>query len=201
MTDSAPPRFAVLSTATGLFLMSFFTLLWASNTFTGWPAAAAGIAMTFAVIAVACFILQGVRLIRARRLFPSVLSEEDAQYRGKSGRMFGIIFGAEGLAIWLAVAVLNRTDNGDYILPVIALIVGLHFYPMARVFRRSIDLYLATWTCLVALAGIVSIASGASPTQVASAVGLGAATATAAYGMYMFREAAGLLRQAAEVPQ
>ncbi|WP_239158667.1 hypothetical protein [Winogradskya humida] len=195
MTTSAPPRIAVTSTATGLFLMSFFTLLWASNTFTGWPAAIAGTIMTLAVAAVGCFIFQGVRLLRARKQFRAELSADDAKIRSRSGQAFGIIFGAEGLAIWLVVLILNATNNSDYVVPAIALIVGLHFYPMARVFRRTIDLYLATWTCLVAVAGIVAIALGASANGTASAVGLGAATATTAYGIYMFRGATDLLNR------
>ncbi|GAA0586757.1 hypothetical protein GCM10010172_84730 [Paractinoplanes ferrugineus] len=198
MIASPPPRIAVTSTATGLFLMSFFTLLWASNTFAGWPVAAATAVLALAVIAVTCFVAQGVRLLRARRRFPAELSADDARYRKRSGRAFGLIFGAEGLLIWLSVVALNATDRTDYVVPVIALIVGLHFYPMGRIFRRRIDLYLATWTCLVALAGVAAIAAGIAVEHVTPAVGLGAAAATTAYGVYMFRGGAGLLRRAGE---
>ncbi|KUL26905.1 hypothetical protein [Actinoplanes awajinensis] len=79
--------------------------------------------------------------------------------------------------------------------PAIALIVGLHFYPMARVFQRTIDLYLATWTTVVGLAGIVALVAGAPLAQVTGFVAVGAALATTAYGLYIAREAGRLIRR------
>jgi hypothetical protein len=49
-------------------------------------------------------------------------------------RRFGWITGAEGAAILLAVVVLNAVSRPDYIPSVIALIVGLHFFPLAKLF-------------------------------------------------------------------
>jgi hypothetical protein len=72
--------------------------------------------------------------------------------------------------------------------------VGLHFYPMARVFRRTIDLYLATWTSLVGLAGIGALAAGAPKNPVTGLVAVGAALATTTYGVYIAREAGRLMR-------
>ncbi|MEU8814922.1 hypothetical protein [Actinoplanes sp. NPDC048796] len=190
------PRAAVVGVVTGLFLMAFFTLMWSANTFAAWPAAVAWpIWAAFAILAV-CFIAQGVRLIGLRKRFPAKLSAEDEQYRRSSGRAFGIIFGAEALAIWIVVLILNATGQADYVVPAIALIVGLHFYPMARVFRRTIDLYLATWTTLVGLAGIGALAAGASEDLVIGMVAVGAALATTIYGVYISREAGKLIRGA-----
>jgi hypothetical protein len=193
--SNLPPRAAVVGVVTGLFLMAFFTLLWSGNTFAAWPVTVAWpIWVVFALLALG-FVAQGVRLIRARKRFPAELSEADAQYRRTSGQAFGIIFGAEGLAIGIVVMILNATGNPGYVVPAIALIVGLHFYPMARVFRRTIDLYLATWTTLVGLAGIVALAAGAPLDQVTGFVAVGAALATTAYGLYIAREAGRLIRR------
>jgi hypothetical protein len=193
--STLPPRAAVVGVVTGLFLMAFFTLAWSSNTFAAWPVPVAWpIWVVFALLALG-FVAQGVRLIRVRGRFPTELSEADTQYRRTSGQAFGMIFGAEGLAIGIVVTILNATGHPGYVVPAIALIVGLHFYPMARVFRRTIDLYLATWTTLVALAGIVALAAGAPLDQVTGFVAVGAALATTAYGLYIAREAGGLIRR------
>jgi hypothetical protein len=195
VTPSAlPPRAAVVGVVTGLFLMAFFTVMWSANTLAAWPAAVGWLTLAAFAALAACFVGQGVRLIRVRGRFPAQLSADDEKYRRSSGRAFGLIFGAEVLAIWIAVLVLNNTGNTDYVVPVIALIVGLHFYPMARVFRRTIDLYLATWTSLVGLGGIVALAAGSPKNPVTGTVAVGAALATATYGIYISREAGRLIR-------
>jgi hypothetical protein len=47
-------------------------------------------------------------------------------------RKAGIASGVEGLAILLAVNVLAHFGRSDYAAPVIAIIVGLHFMPLAQ---------------------------------------------------------------------
>ncbi|MFI5938375.1 hypothetical protein [Actinoplanes sp. NPDC051494] len=191
---TTPPRIAVLSVAFGLLLMSLFTVAWTGNTFAAWPLPAAWTAFGVGLALAALFITTGVRLFRARRHFRTDLSADDKQVRKSTGRTFGLVFGAEGLAIWLAALILGATGNEDYIVPAIALIVGLHFYPMARIFDRRVDLYLATWTCLVALTGIVLLATtDLEAAQISAAVAIGAALATATYGLYMTRLATDLL--------
>jgi hypothetical protein len=187
------PRIVVTGTVTGLLLMSFFTMAWAANTFSGWPTAAAAAVFGLAVAAASLFVITAVRLLRARKTFSGELSPEETQFRKRSGRTFGLVFGAEAVAIWVASLVLTNLGLDRYVVPTIALIVGLHFYPMARVFRRTVDLYLATWTSLVGIAGIVALGSTNSTGQVTAFVGLGAALATTAYGIYMSRLAFRLL--------
>jgi hypothetical protein len=91
-------------------------------------------------VAGVCFVARAIQLLRARRRFSDQLSAADQAYRKRTGISFGVIFGAEGIIIWLAATLLGVTGHDDFIVPVIALIVGLHFYPMARIFRRRIDL-------------------------------------------------------------
>ena len=103
-----------------------------------------------------------------------------------SGKWFGIIFGAEGLGIFIAINVVINLGHADLVIPVIALVVGLHFYPLAKVFRRTIDYYLATWTSLVALIAIALIWNKIySAPAVYAFVGIAAAMATSSYGACM----------------
>jgi hypothetical protein len=184
--QGVPDQILSSGVSSGLFLMAFFTLGWAGNAFSGWPTAIAGIVWALALIAAVLFVVRAVQLIRARPRMPEpVLSDEDAR-RGRSiGRNFGLIFGAEIVLIVLATVILGLTGRSEYNVPVIALIVGLHFYPLARVFGRRIDTYIATWVTAVGVAGIVVIAgTDVQPEQVWPWVGLGAALGTAAYGVY-----------------
>jgi NADH:ubiquinone oxidoreductase subunit 6 (subunit J) len=184
--DRVPARILARGVSSGLFLMAFFTLGWAGNTFAGWPPAVAGAVWALALLGAAWFVVRGVQLIRARPRMPEpVLSDEDARLGRTIGRNFGLVFGAEFLTIFVATAVLGLTGLSDYNVPVIALIVGLHFYPLGRIFRRRIDAYVATWVAAVGVAGIVVLAAtDVRPESVWSAVGLGAALGTAAYGIY-----------------
>ena len=192
-----PPQVVATGTATGLLLMAVFTLAWVGNTFAGFPAAVAWTLTAAAAAAAGCFVAQAVRLLAARHRFPADLSAQDQARRRRTGQAFGLVFGAEGAAIGAAAAVLGSTGHDAFVVPVIALVVGLHFYPMARIFERRIDTYLATWTCLVALAGILATATAALPApRVQALVGVGTALATTAYGAYMLRLGSGLLRRA-----
>jgi hypothetical protein len=201
MNDSGPPdRILAGGVSSGLFLMAFFTLGWAGNTFSGWPPAAAGVVYAIGLLAAILFVIRGIQLIRARSRMPEpVLSAEDADKGRSIGRSFGLIFGAEIVLILLATLILGVTGHGDYNVPVIALIVGLHFYPLGRVFGRRIDYFIATWVVLVGLAGIAAIAAtGVTPPNVWSFVGLGAALGTGAYGIYFLILTSAILGRLAE---
>ena len=72
-------------------------------------------------------------------------------------KRFYLNFGIEIAAIGILCFLLYHFGKTEYIIPVIALTVGLHFYPLAGIFHRKIDYYFATWTCLVALTGILML--------------------------------------------
>ena len=64
-------------------------------------------------------------------------------------------------------------------------------------FQRSIDVWLATWVTLVGIAGLVVIGIDlADAALVWAYVGVGVASATLAYGIYMFRYASVLVKRA-----
>jgi hypothetical protein len=63
------------------------------------------------------------------------LTSEQKRVQSRMGIMFGIVFGAEGLLIFLAVSVLIHLHLQPYIMNAVAAIVGLHFLPLARLYR------------------------------------------------------------------
>ncbi|WP_327070631.1 hypothetical protein [Kitasatospora sp. NBC_01302] len=76
--------------------------------------------------------------------------------RGKAaGRRFGLIVTAEWIGIFAAVRALDATGHPHLIAAVIALGVGIHFFPLARLF--SVPVYDVTGAvlCLIALATLL----------------------------------------------
>ena len=182
------PRIAIQSLGAGLFLMAFFTKMWNGIAESGFKGSDDYLAtITFSIFSLT-FISYGIYFFRISKHFPKLSTDADKQEGKKIWKWYGIIFGIEGVTIPLVAFILLEFNLGDFIIPAIALIVGLHFYPMAKIFKRKIDYYLATWTCLIAIIGIYMTATNTiSQSAVFSFVGIGVALATTSYGFYMLR--------------
>jgi len=180
------PAAAVKGIASGLLMMAFFTLLWSGIAYHGlektnyWY-----IVLIFAVCA-ARFTIDGIKLFKVAKFYPELTSEADIAEEKKMSKWFGIIFGAEGVGIFVAINIVTNIGHPDLVIPVIALVVGLHFYPLAKVFKRTIDYYLATWTTFVAISAIILILNK-TITEVDgfAFTGIGVAIATSCYGIFM----------------
>jgi len=118
----------------------------------------------------------------AKKLPNSQTTHADASRR----RLFALIFSGETLTIAAASIALHLLHESKYIIPAIALVVGLHLYFMAKVFSRDLDKYLATWVSIGALVGIYLLAHAHVTTAHISAfVGIVVAMGTSMYGLYM----------------
>jgi FtsH-binding integral membrane protein len=183
------PRAAIKGIAFGILLMAVFTTVWlgiASSALSGvyhWFC----IGILLAVLV--CFVVCAVRLFIQSKEFPPTRPEDKAE----GSRMqiwYGVIFGLEGLFIGAACGILGSRGLNDYIVPTIALIVGLHFYPMATVFSRKFDYFTGTWTTVVAFSAIILETKKLISVQEATImVGMGTAIATISYGIFMMSEA------------
>ena len=178
------PRIAIRGIASGMLMMAFFTMAWAGIAY-GSMTHGLFVLIFFAVLSVA-FVANAIYLFSISKRFPVLNTNEDKAEGKRSGMWFGIIFGAEGLLIFIAINIVTNMGHADLTIAVIALVVGLHFYPMAKVFKRTIDYYLATWTALIAITGILFILNKTyTVTNVDAFVGVGVAIATSCYGLYM----------------
>ena len=126
--------------ASGAVIMSVFAAVW---WITGGTAAGYG---SVRMDAIPVAVTVGV-IVLARRWQAEDFSS--AAERARRGRLVGIASGIEGLAIFLAINVLANVGKRDFAVPVIAIIVGLHFFPQARWLPAR--LYYLTGTFLVAL--------------------------------------------------
>lgn len=186
MTDQPHtiPRIAITSIATGLLMMSFFTTMWAGIAY-GSLQHGIILLILFGLIIIT-LISFAIYLFNISKRFPKLESEADKAEGKRTGKWFGIIFGAEGLGIFVGINIVVNLGHADLTIPVIALVVGLHFYPLARIFKRTIDYYLATWTTVIAIIAIILILKKVyPPANVDAFVGIGTAIATSCYGSYM----------------
>ncbi|MGZ3946041.1 MAG: hypothetical protein ACXVIY_12745 [Mucilaginibacter sp.] len=183
------PREAITGIASGLMLMTVFTIIWACIANAGLRGADYHVILVLFCLLATVFVISGLQLFNKAKMFLPSTSESDIAMKKKSGMWFGIIFGAEGLFIFLAVNIVTNIGHPELVIPAIALVVGLHFYPMAKIFRRKIDYYLATWATLVAVLGFVfSLNKTLTEQGVLAFVGVGIAIATSCYGLYMIYE-------------
>ena len=180
------PAVAVKGIASGLLMMACFTLIWTGIAYGGLHGTAYAWGLIIFPILAIVFVANGISLFNLAKHFPKVESEEDKAEGKKMGMWFGIIFGAEGLFIFIAINIVTNIRHPELTIPVIALVVGLHFYPMAKVFKRTIDYYLATWSTIVAILAILfSLNHTLSQSNILAFTGIGLAVATSSYGLHM----------------
>ncbi|MED4404100.1 DUF7010 family protein [Metabacillus fastidiosus] len=150
-TSRTIPGVAVRGTASGVFFMALFGTLWAYTGIMGLQGWGVPLLLVIAVaIGIALFI-GGVSLIRASRELTNQVSKTDL-IRGKRTRFwFNIIFTAEGLAIAITIAVSNITRHSELIPVVIAIIVGVHFLPLAPLFQVRLYYFTGALLCLLAI--------------------------------------------------
>jgi hypothetical protein len=105
-------------------IMAAFATLWwclglAQSGHGSWTAIAVGFAASAALVVLA-----------ARQ--PALPAPGGDANRRRINRLVGIASGAEGVAILVAINVLAALGRQDLINPAIAIVVGLHFLPLAR---------------------------------------------------------------------
>jgi hypothetical protein len=189
------PASALRGVATGLLMMAFFTGLWSGIAYGGMPSSIFRFVQISFLFLIILFVVNSIRFFRISKKFPDAISPDDAAEKKRMGKWFGIIFGAEGLGIFLAVNIVIYLGHSDLIIPTIALVVALHFYPMAKIFKRKIDYWLATWATLIAVCGIIFVLNKTMASDTIQAfVGIGIGLATSAYGIYMISEGKRLIK-------
>lgn len=99
----------------------------------------------------------GIMVMRSARHSPRAArtSAEQAAASRENGRRFGWITAIEGGAIFLTIVLLNVAHRPQYIAPVIAVIVGLHFFPLASLFGRPVYYATGLLGCAIGIVGLV----------------------------------------------
>lgn len=178
-TPDRADRAATQAMATGALNMAFFGAVWTAAG-SGGIGGAAGVGVLVVGWTLAVVLCVGsVRLRRGARALPRDDSlQVQARRRSTLGR-FNLVFGLEFLAIAVAVFLLVRLGLQSWIPSVVALIVGIHFFPLAELFGARVYHLTGALLCVLALVAFLL-----APGSRLALVGVGSAAtlfATSAY--------------------
>lgn len=171
----------------GLVLMSIMTLIWtiiveyAMRGEDFWIPGIAGAGF------VCWFILSFFRLRSGDSgTVEEALSNTELKERKKQMIGFSLINTVEGFAIFLTASTLYRKHLDDYFISSMALIVGLHFFPLGLLFKRKIDFYMGAFTTIAALTGLyLTHTKLLGHNQTTAVVGICFMATTITYGVRM----------------
>lgn len=174
---------AVQGRGIGVMFLAFFGSWWMAAGLNTVPGMKTSVLTGVVLIGLGLFAAGWRQLRRAKQHTPTP-KVIDASIEANRTKVFRNVNIAQWSACGVLVVVLNILQRGEWIVPGIMLIVGLHFFPLAKLFRYKA--HYITGAALVALASIYPFMAAAGPT---SAVGLiGAA-------LILWVSAAGMLVQ------
>ncbi len=146
---------AVRGVASGVLFMAVFSTLWANIGIGGlqgwggrWPA-------LVAILGGIGLLTGGISLLLVSRRLPSQVA--DVQWGSRTGLWFGSIFATEGLCIGVASGVCRALNRFDLFFPLMALIVGVHFFPLATLFQVTPYYLVGALLCALALITLLAV--------------------------------------------
>lgn len=150
---------ALRSRALGIIVAASFGAFWATTGLNAWRGTFTlpGFVVTMLVL-IAC-IVAAVRLMRLARC--SGLTDAPASDRRRTRRRFLLIFIGEIVAMNIAAWWLVP-QHIAYLMPVIAIIVGMHFFPLAPLFRAPHYRVTATVMSVAGALGVIAMVLGAN---------------------------------------
>ncbi|MFE4704329.1 DUF7010 family protein [Peribacillus simplex] len=135
----------------GVIFMAVFGTLWAGTGIMGlqgWGFPYVELAAIFVGI---IMVIEGISLIHASQKMSNQVSENGARHLKRIGFLFNMVFIAEAVLIGIAIAVCNLINQTDLIPGIIAIIVGIHFLPLASLFQVKVYYSTGVLLCLLAL--------------------------------------------------
>ncbi|MGH3631877.1 MAG: hypothetical protein ACRDRL_31110 [Sciscionella sp.] len=130
--------------AAAVFVLSYFTLAWVGWGLSNAARMVATPVLIVTVLLCVAAVIGGVRMFRAG----GALTVEPRQ-PGMNGR-FGLVVVAEFVGLGIAAAVLGATGHSLWLPAVVCAGVGIHFFPLARLFH--LRMYYVTGWLLVLIA-------------------------------------------------
>jgi hypothetical protein len=113
-----------------------------------------------AAITAVGLLIFGIRLILITRKLPHE-PEQDPQRGPRLLRRFGLVVAAEAVGCTIVSLGCSLTHHSKLIVPLTLIVVGLHFLPLASLFRVPRYNMLGALFCAIPIATIVSISSAA----------------------------------------
>ena len=167
-------RNTLLGMTTGAAVMFGFSIIWLLlGLFSGRPSPQwLRLSLLFAGIVLSASItMLGVRAYNLPLNLVPMTAQQLAAKR-EIARHFYLIFGIQLAAIFVAIVVLNLIRYPDYIVCGIALIVAVHFFPLAALFKAPLYYGTALVGCAIALFGFFMADAGLRQKVVGLSFGL-----------------------------
>lgn len=153
--------------ATGAMFFSVFGGVWLA----GWARSSGVGAPWFVAIVAIALILFLVARGRRRRYAAALEQERATPERRHAERVFNIVNAGQWIGIFVIAFILGRLGYGNWIVPMAIGVVGLHFFPLARVFRNPSQ--YVTGAALVLLAISYPQFAAGGPTSPSGFLGAG----------------------------
>jgi hypothetical protein len=150
---TGPMREELRGRGTGMIVLSLFALLWASWGTTGVSSGVKVATLIVAGLASVSSIAGASVLFRRSASTPS--GAEFLRGRPPVGRRFGIIVAAEFIGIFAVARILAVTGHTEFIAPLVCLAVGVHFFPLRRLFHVGIYGFTAWALCAITVVTFV----------------------------------------------
>lgn len=175
----------------GIFLMTILTIIWTAISVFFLDGLYRWTAGFLFAIPIAYLGYEYLKLNKANGNLP----KEAIITSPKSEKLYWWIFGLEGFAILIAKNILANINKDELFICSLALIVGLHFIPLAKVFKRKFDYYVGTWTIFVSVIGLFLILTTKVNYKLTNAfVSMACAMSTTLYGLNMISQAKTIIK-------
>ena len=157
MSQTIIPRAAVRGTAFGVIFMAFFGTLWAGIGIRGLQGWGFLWLLILYLLIGGILLLGGIVLIMNSKRLSNKMVEGDS-YRWKRKNMWlGIIIALEGILMATASVICESTNHLDLFVPVMALIVGVHFFPLAHLFQVKLYYISGSLLCLLSIITLIAL--------------------------------------------
>jgi len=156
-------------TAPDILACAIFGGFWASAAISTAAIGPAIVAYILIMLITASLLVAAVRLMRHSRHMRS-LSDDVSPSQRRTRWIFFAIFAAEIIALNIVANLRVSHDLPAYLMPAIAIIVGLHFYPLAKLFRATRYYTTATVMTLAGVAAVIALAIGLAANPVDAAL-------------------------------
>ncbi|MDR1539967.1 MAG: hypothetical protein LBU32_18595 [Clostridiales bacterium] len=176
-------RAALKNMTISILMMAFFTIFWANFMLMSFATNILAI-IGFALLAIysAWLAFMGVKLKRAVAALPD---EPKQELDARAEKRWNLIFIIQGIAIGASCALLGAFSLYNYIIPVIVLIIGLHYFPLGLLYHTPIHFIVGVPVVLLSTFATIFF----PPSDFSSAAGgfssLAAACSTTVLGAYM----------------
>lgn len=137
--------------------MAFFGTMWAGIGIAGLQGWGLPWLLILSLSIGILLLVSGIVLLRQSSGLSNEMTESDIRRGKRMGMWFGIIFGLEGGLIATASVICESTNHSDSFIPIMGLIVGAHFIPLAPLFRVRIHYITGTLLCLLSAITLLAL--------------------------------------------